>query len=71
MELISEEKKLGRGFRQQAERNLQNMKEILRRPNRDAQDYLELNHQANMAILSLLAAVLGYIDPSYKPNNYE
>jgi len=68
MELTLKGKRLGRGFRKQAERSLRNLQAVLSRPSFGSyrKDYLEANHQANMAMLSLIAAVLGYIDPEYK-----
>ena len=65
-------KKKGRAFRKQAEIYLRNLQELIIHPTtRVEQDHRETNCFANMAILSLLAAVLAYLDPEYKPNDIE
>lgn len=76
MELTPNAIYLGRSFRQQAERSLRNLQTLLQKslasPASVPQlDFEEINYQANMAILSLLAAILAYIDPEYTPNDYD
>ena len=61
MELTNEGKELGRGFRRQAESYLVRLQTVIARGTY-ADDGA---HNARMATLSLLAAVLAYIDPEY------
>ncbi len=63
MELTDKGKELGRGFRKQAEHSLGRLKMAIARGTY-ADDTA---HNARMTTLSLLAAVLAYIDPEYKP----
>ncbi len=63
MELTDEGKKLGRGFRKQGKFYLDRLQTAIARGTYSD----NAAHSANMAVLSLLAAVLAYLDPEYKP----
>ena len=77
MELTTKGQSLGRAFRRQAKRYLYRLQEIIGqslKSDRESEftevEYFEMNYAANMATISLLAAILAYIDPEYKADDY-